>query len=390
MKKNYLLSGIAVIGLISVFFSSCSEEIPDTPPYVRGEWFKFDAEDTVITADAHELLLPVYDIMNDGIQATDWTLGYVKVWDHTMPSYRDPELWPSNPNITYEDWLTIDKQDGKLSLKVKPNQTGYERRVKISVVNDVCSGSIIVSQLPAGKEVDNTPFEVQARYKGHLYSTMATLDENDKLVYESQEFADLMDSLAKKEGLDIVVTESGIMNIFDSDDTEAIEALDDMRTQVTPGTPFGIITPTIRSRANDGFEEMTSSSLGFFAVFDNDTFQINTYISRNFMNFDDVFDIVNLKKHNLNDKITSLAVGYNGTNEEVCAVLTVWEDTDFNFEDNDRTKHRVSFIASYSDKRVSWQNLKSLPCINSRNTWNDRISSLSFHFGYYNNYWKDY
>lgn len=389
MKKNYLLSGIAVIGLISVFFSSCSEEIPDTPPYVRGEWFKFDAEDTVITADAHELLLPVYDIMNDGIQATDWTVGYVKVWDHTMPSYRDPELWPSNPNITYEDWLTIDKQDGKLSLKVKPNHTAYERRVRISVVNERCFGSIIVSQLPERKEEDNTPFEVQARYKGHLYSTMATLDENDKLVYESQEFADLMNSLAKKEGLDIVVTESGIMNIFDSNDTEAIEALEDMRTQVAPGTPFGIVAPTIRSRTNTGFEGMTSSSLGYCGVFDDNTFS-DTHIFSNLTSFDDIFDAQNLKSYNLNDKITSLAVGYNGTEDGVCAVLTVWEDTHFNFEDNDRTKHRVSFIATYDNRKISWSNLKSLPCINSGNSWNDRISSLCFHFGYYNNYWKDY
>ena len=92
----------------------------------------------------------------------------------------------------------------------------------------------------------------------------------------------------------------------------------------------------------------------------------------------------------LNGKVSSLAVAYNGDNAEICAVLTVWEDSYFNFGDYDRTKHRISFIASKATPHISWPSLKKIKCMGSSNSWNDRISSFSFHFGYYGRGLKDY
>ncbi len=390
MKRNIFLVCIVVLMSISLFVSSCSEDKVELDRY--HESLTFPVEDTVLTSGIHEFSLPVHELKNPSVKVNDWNIGAIDVWDPKLPGNRDQKWWVYNPNITY-DWITIDKRDGELYLEVKPNDTDEERRVRIHVWrsedNDYAGlGEVIISQLPAKKEEDSR-FEVQVRYKGELYSSMAMLDENEELVYESMEFSALMKTLASRDDLDMVVTESGVLNIFDGNDAEALEALNDIKTCVAPGTPFSLIEPKVYSRAKTGFEEMSVSALGYCALFDDNTFS-DTHVSKNLMNFDDIYDITDLKKYSLNDKVTSVAVGYNGTDDGICAVLTVWEDTFFNFEDYDRTKHRVSFISTYSDKRVSWKNLKSLPCINSGNSWNDRISSFSFHFGYYNNYLKDY
>ena len=92
----------------------------------------------------------------------------------------------------------------------------------------------------------------------------------------------------------------------------------------------------------------------------------------------------------LNDKVTSLVVAYDGDDDEVCAVLTVWEVIHYNYGDNDRTKHRLSFVASYESPRVMRDNLKNIKCIGSGDSWNDRISSYSFYFGNYARKLKDY
>lgn len=386
MKKSILY----LWALLSIYLlgSGCSEYKDDVNWY--SELYTFLMEDTVLTSEAHEFSLPVYMIENPAIKGTGWKIGVVEERNPTFWEDGTDEWLSQDKNI----WITAENKDDELYIKVKSNDTEKERRARITVWKPDGKdygryGEIIIIQLPEEKEDDNAPFEVQVRYKGKLYSSIATLDDNDKLVYESMELDSLMESLMNRKDLDVVVTESGIMNIFDSGDAEALDAITDMRTCVAPGTPCGIVEPMVYSRAKNGFEEMNNSCPGFFAVFDDKTYD-NSHLSQNLENFDDRFDIINLKGFDLNDKISSLTVGYNGTNEDVCAVLTVWEDTYFNFEDYDRTKHRVSFIATYENRRVALENLRSIQCINSRNTWNDRISSLSFHFGYYNNYWKDY
>lgn len=385
---------ICVIMSLFVLGSGCSKD--DGGDMVL-EKYDFELEDSILNSESHELSLSVYEISNPGVKVADWNILQIALWDSELPGDRDDKWLTGPPEIVDTSWVKVENKNGELYVKVKPNDTDEERRVRIMVgktygrYDYLGIGTVIISQLPEEKEDDNAPFEVQVRYKGKLYSSIATLDDNDELVYESMELDSLMESLMNRKDLYVVVTESGIMSIFDSGDAEALDAITDMRTCVAPGTPFGVIAPDIRSRRSEhtGFELMEASSLGFCGLFDDEGFW-DTYVYKNLMNYDEIYDIINLKGFNLNDKVTSLSVAYNGTNEDVCAVLTVWEDTYFNFEDYDRTKHRVSFIATYNNRKVTWKNLKTLQCINSHNSWNDRISSFSFHFGYYNNYWKDY
>ena len=88
-----------------------------------------------------------------------------------------------------------------------------------------------------------------------------------------------------------------------------------------------------------------------------------------------------MKGVGLNDKVSSLAVAYYAPLRDYCFVLTVWEDKNYNHGDSDRTKHRISFIANSDNPRTCVGNLKTVPCGNSSKSWNDRISSISMHFG---------
>ena len=48
----------------------------------------------------------------------------------------------------------------------------------------------------------------------------------------------------------------------------------------------------------------------------------------------------------------------------------------------DRTKHRTNFVATHSSRIKAVYNLKKVSCFNAHDSWNDRISSISFHVGY--------
>jgi hypothetical protein len=124
-------------------------------------------------------------------------------------------------------------------------------------------------------------------------------------------------------------------------------------------------------------------------MFDDSGFD-DTYVFKNLKDLNEVADESYMRNIGLNDKVSSLAVSYNGTNPEVCAVLTIWEDSYYNYGDNDRTKHRISIVATKDNPKVSISKLKSVKCINSLSTWNDRISSYSFAFGNYDSHLKDY
>lgn len=147
--------------------------------------------------------------------------------------------------------------------------------------------------------------------------------------------------------------------------------------------------PVEATRAGDPFQWQSSNALGYCALFDDSNYT-DTYMYYNLLGLNKFEDCNKMSNKNLNDKVSSLAVSYNGTNKDVCAVLTIWEDSDYNNGDNDRTKHRISVIATYDQRKVMYPDLKKIKCIGSSNSWNDRISSLSFHFGYVDSQWKNY
>lgn len=124
-------------------------------------------------------------------------------------------------------------------------------------------------------------------------------------------------------------------------------------------------------------------------MFDDTNFK-DTHIARNINTVHTRDESDYMKNIGLNDKVSSLAVGYFGDAQDMCSVLTVWEDSYFNYGDVDRQKHRISFVADSNNRKVSRNNLKNIMCLNSGKNWNDRISSYSFNMGIFNTHLKDY
>ncbi len=218
---------------------------------------------------------------------------------------------------------------------------------------------------------------------------MARLNIEEEIVMESPEFIETINRIEAMEDIEAIVQEDGIVDYFDASDMEAKPALARLRQKIDASTRCNILPLEAPTRAKDAFRFMTADALGYYGLFDDEGFTDSCYGS-NLTDLNEVKDIDYMRDIGLNDKVSSLAVAYNGDNPELCAVLTVWEDSYFNNGDNDRTKHRISFIASTYTPRILWSSLKKIKCMGSSNSWNDRISSFSFHFGYYGRQLKPY
>lgn len=400
-----------VIYLTLVFFcamiSSCAEEDgPCIPPFC--EQYVYDLARGALTADSHNLHLR----MTQGA-ASDWTISDVKVWHGTeVPELIDKSTlkWqqldvpflPVHPMNKYyqngntfgTEWVKIEKQPGvrgpELKVQIKENDTEYARGIWITFGNPYKDGYIggylYIVQKP---KPDTTPFTMNIRYKGQMYSTTAQLNLNEEVVYSNPEFGRVMDEIDGLKDVEAMVLEDNIIDYFDLSDSKTRAAVAKINRKVDAATRCNLRTSFPLTRAADAFRFDSPSSLGYFAMFDDSGFSdTNVYACLN--SLFEVDDQKYMRDINLNDKVSSLAVAYKGTNPEVCAVLTIWEDSDYNHGDDDRTKHRISIIATKDNPRVSVETLKSIKCINSRNTWNDRISSYSFAFGNYDSHLKNY
>lgn len=115
-----------------------------------------------------------------------------------------------------------------------------------------------------------------------------------------------------------------------------------------------------------------------------DTNYSDTYKDFHISDYYTSIDVGALKDYGLNDKVSSLKIHNKMSSSNLIAIVTVWEDSNFNHGDHDRTKHRMNFYATTSMTVNSFANLKQILCGSSGNNWNDRISSLSFHIGYSN------
>lgn len=51
---------------------------------------------------------------------------------------------------------------------------------------------------------------------------------------------------------------------------------------------------------------------------------------------------------------------------------------------------RTNFVATHSSRTKAVYNLKKVSCFNAYDSWNDRISSISFHVGYADNLPEEY
>lgn len=122
------------------------------------------------------------------------------------------------------------------------------------------------------------------------------------------------------------------------------------------------------------------NSLAYAVLFDDTRFRDTRY-EMDITDPDQDFTIKKLKDYGMNDKTSSIKVQYTLGDENYCAILTVWEDSDFNYGDNDKTKHRTNFIATWRHTKQEWGNLKKIYCFNAHDSWNDRISSCAFRIG---------
>lgn len=242
-------------------------------------------------------------------------------------------------------------------------------------------GQMEISQWPSKDPIH----KIKIVYNGKLLESEIKLSWDDRIEYLNPEVQKIFDTISLSKDVDYVV-EGDVVRIIDENDSDGKLRINRMLKGIGSGRKYAGGLVSTRS-TEDPFEG--NYGLGMAALYNHDSFRDGS-IQHALSSTDEVSYVTNMIDIGLNDKITSIAVKYTGDAENMCAVLTVWEDSNFNEGDNDRTKHRVSFIASKYNPEVKWATLKDLSCIGSHNSWNDRISSYAFYMGNYENRWIDY
>lgn len=371
------------------------------------EIYAFECADTVVTASAQEFEICMIENERGVKPPLDWSFWRLQTWDNSKPveGYIIDENWnlisPDNYEKTPDGidygWVAFKKiktdSSPRLKVVLRENESGEPRTVRISVYNEwknrngLSFGEVIITQ---NGRPDPTPYEMKIRYKGKVYSSMVHQNIEEEIVFEDPEFESFIKKLESHDGIEMVIYENDIVDYFDNSDRTAKNALTRMGQRIDYMSGECLLRHDLpETRGQDGFRFMESGALGYCAMFDDKNYS-DTHVYSNLYGLMESYDIQHFRDVGLNDKVTSLVVGYNGSDAEVCAVLTIWEDGYFNFGDCDRTKHRISIVASKDNPRVGVGSLKNVKCINSGNSWNDRISSSSFHFGYFDKSLKDY
>lgn len=353
--------------------------------------------DTTVSGSAHTFVVELSDA-GQGLP-DDWDFNLLSVDDFARP---EGGSWCLiNDYLTYGkdemsiSWVKVEKVKGDGCPAIKISLTENEgdiRAVRIGICKQHSKNGYFLSEyfVTQKGQSDTAPYEVKIRYKKQVYSTIAHTDEEGYAVYEDSLFKEKLEELSQREDIEaFVMGDDGIVDYFDSDDFASQPALKRMM-QPIPDSEIVNVYPVGTTRGYSSmFAHCDDTALGFVEMFDDNNFK-DTSIYQNLYEPLKCFDVVKMEDRGLNDKISSLVLTYQGDDPDICAVLTVWEDAFFNKGDNDRTKHKINFVASYKNRMAFSVNLKSVPCMNSSNTWNDRISSCSFHFGYYGLYPKEY
>ncbi|MDE6548639.1 MAG: hypothetical protein K2L22_06550, partial [Muribaculaceae bacterium] len=274
----------------------------------------------------------------------------------------------NHPEDFYHVWADWENGEPVVKASLKRNDTNKYRKLSIEIYPSVkyhgssVYGYVVIVQEPVGV---NDKFNMRIKYNGTYYSSEATHDENGNFVYEDTEFADIMREIDAKSDIQTMILEDGTVYYYDTEDIARNQPyLDIMEIQETNET--GLLT-----KANDGFADY-NGELGYFAVFEHDTFS-GSKIAQSFTNLHFTYDLPTYKSLGMNDKVSSIALAYNGTDSLVCSVLTIWEDADFNYGDDYRKKHRISIVATKKTPKTTVSNLKNIKMHNSSSSWNDCI-----------------
>jgi hypothetical protein len=398
MKRLSLISFILCILIISIF-SSCDNENLDGIGILEG--YHFESPDTTLSYNAQIVVLPLYTNSNDEYVED---FGIIAVNEKNYSSTTIDEEWnililEFNEQSEYNaDWakLSIVNLNGHTMLKIEltENDTDTERALRIYAGKNIRGGAycgeIIVRQKTKNTEDIAEQFTYKVRYKGIVYESIA-YSVNNTITFEDSIFANFIANIESTDGVDMIIKENGIIDYIDNDDINKSPSLKSLFTRINAIRQDQIptIKPLCSRSLTNAYQWESSSSIGYFAAFDDSNYG-NPEIHFSADSLSAFRDEPYLRDLGLNDKISSLVVKYSGNDSDICAVLTVWEDSNYNYGDNDRTKHRLSFIASKYNTTIEQNKLKNIKCINSSNSWNDRISSLSFHFGNYGTALKDY
>ncbi|MDE6805265.1 MAG: hypothetical protein K2J05_00505, partial [Muribaculaceae bacterium] len=279
--------------------------------------------------------------------------------------------------------------DGVLCLKVSipANHLAEYRLFEISAIKnkdiDKHETFYYASGLIIQDPVDPVPSEVRdlmrIRINGEIYSSEYTYNVETGYEFANPGFAEILAKVESDDRWRMVILESDIVDYIDFTRPDIEDYLRQLSSAAFPMT----------RAASAGFANMGSNDIGYFAVYDNGDFK-GSNICKGLTDLYSTFSIQNLKDYGMNDKISSIAVAYNYTDPNLCSVITVWDDAGWNNGDTSRSKHRLSIIASSSNRQVTYSSLKNVKCLNSSKNWNDRISSISCHFGYWGRSMLDY
>lgn len=436
---------------ITVLLNSCSQEEPDIPGQFPGPLTelsfgkKYEHDDSVyeymvVDANTQKIELKVYDKLKNYAPVDTFNVGgfstYHEIHDLEIRSMAEVDLdghdwWGEYPDAVPDlnsfacaefgdgetihhshGWFNVQnvKTDGepqKVVITLPENNTGLIRGLAFHVgIDEILSideetgviqsmpnvGYIRIYQLPKEDSTsDDSRFPMQIRYKGKLYSSMAEIDDNGEYHYDDPEFASMMNYLDNTPGIDAVVKDNLIVDYYDADDPVYLNILNGVDRPIDPTLSLTPVSTTLSKTRADGFEHFTQGSIGYYAAFSDGEFK-GDYLTFSAKNLHNSHNLRDLKLIGMNDKLSSVAVYYGGDLPNVCAVLTVWENGNYNNDDNNipRRKHRVSFIATYYNRKISRNSLKNVKLINASGSWNDRISALSFHFAYLDKPLMDY
>ena len=279
--------------------------------------------------------------------------------------------------VTYKQYLN-DAGQLILNVTVPQNETEYYLVYCLYLHEGNCFTFAQIIQAP--RELDEIR-TMNIRVDGEIYTSAYEIDKDGNYVFSDSEFSKMLAYCEDNDSLEMVVLESDIVDYIDP----AREDLEAYLESVIQSSGKQQVT-----RADEGgFQYMTSTDIAYFGLFCDANYK-GDYLSYNLVNNWNSYNLPNLDTWKKNDKLSSIAVGYNAKETKYCAILTVWEDADFNYGDNSRSKHRLSIIASYWNPKVTISNLKNVKLINSSKNWNDRISCISGHIGYWGRSMLDY
>ena len=370
-----------VLGLVLIcLWGGCSK---DDSPHDYFASYNFENFVYRISCEAQDVVLKLDQSREGLVIPEEWEIIELQYYTVENPYDVTP-----NSNTIMIDWTDTPIEytqyrdgDGILCLKVKipANHTSGYREIHVNAVYGHCFATARIVQSPenSGTLVERDVMRI--RVDGQIYSSGYDYDEENGYEFSNPQFCEILSMVESDDKWRMVVVESDIVDYIDVTRTNLDEYLRYLLSEIHT-----------ESRADiSGFQYMGSGDTGYFAVFDNGDFK-GSNIYKGLTDLYATFYIQNLKDWGMNDKISSVAVAYNGTNPNLCAVMTLWDDADWNHGDESRSKHRLSVIASYFNRKVTYSSLKNVKCLNSSKNWNDRISSISCHFGYWGRSMLDY